>query len=69
METFTALKKFVDSTGSHPILCSMMMDEIAIRKQVLWDGKKYVGYIDHGVPVEDFASLPVAKEALVIMMA
>ena len=67
-EMFTALKQFVDSRGGHPILCSMMMDEIAIRKQVLWDGKKYVGYIDHGVPVEDFASLPEAKEALVMMI-
>ena len=67
-ETFTALQQFVDSRGGQPILCSMMMDEIAIRKQVLWDGKKYVGYIDHGVPVEDSSSLPVAKEALVMMI-
>ena len=58
----------VTNREGKPVLCSMMMDEIAIRKQLDWDGTKFVGYVDLGVPVEDGSSLPVAKEALVFML-
>jgi len=46
----------------------MMMDEVAIRRQVEWDGKQYTGYVDLGVGIEDSSSMPVAKEALVLMI-
>ena len=46
----------------------MMINEIAIKKQLDLDGTKFVGYVDLGVPVEDGSSLPVAKEALVFML-
>lgn len=47
--------------------CALVVDEIAIRRQVEWDGKEYVGYVDVGTGVAD-DELPVAKEALVYML-
>ena len=43
------------------------MDEIAIKQQIDWDGKKYHGCIDMGTELDD-DRLPLAKEALVFMM-
>lgn len=43
-----------------------MMDEMAIKKHISWDGKKYRGYVDLGNDVDD-DSLSVAKDALVFM--
>ena len=50
------------------MLCSLMMDEVAIRKQIDYDGKRYVGYVDMDVPIDDHAGLHVAREALVFMI-
>jgi hypothetical protein len=50
-----------------PLICSLMMDEVAIRQQLEWDGKKFCGYIDMGTGTDD-DSLPIAKEALVFMV-
>jgi len=58
----------VANRGGKQLLCSMMMDEVAIRRQVEWDGKQYTGYVDLGVGIEDSSSMPVAKEALVLMI-
>ena len=45
-----------------------MIDEMAIRKDVSWDGKKFRGYVDLGNAVKDDASAPIAKDALVFMV-
>ena len=50
------------------VLCSLMLDEMAIKKHVSWDGKTYRGYVDLGNGVEDDDSSPVAKDALVLMV-
>ena len=50
------------------MLCYFMMDEMAIRRQIDWDGKRFVGYLDMGVPVEDNTGLPVVHEALVFLI-
>lgn len=55
------------SSRSSPLICSLMMDEVAIRQQLEWDGDKYCGYIDMGTNTDD-DSLPMAKEALVFMV-
>ena len=34
--------------NGNEILCSLMLDEISIKKHVPWDGHKYQGYIDLG---------------------
>eukprot|EP00112_Aurelia_sp_Birch-Aquarium-sp1_P019768 Seg4956.1 transcript_id=Seg4956.1/GoldUCD/mRNA.D3Y31 product="DNA transposase THAP9" protein_id=Seg4956.1/GoldUCD/D3Y31 len=50
------------------VLCSLMLDEMAIKKHVSWDGKRFRGYVDLGNGVEDDDSSPVAKDALVLMV-
>ena len=49
------------------VICSLMLDEMAIRKHVSWDGKKFRGYVDVGNAAEENDSSPVAKDALVLM--
>ena len=44
-----------------------MMDEMAIRQQLEWDGNKFRGYIDMGTCLDD-DSMPLAKEALTFMV-
>jgi len=48
------------------VICSLMFDEMAIRKHVEWDGKTFVGYADVGSGIDN-DSVPIASEALVIM--
>jgi hypothetical protein len=43
-----------------------MLDEMALRKHVDWDGEKFRGYLDIGTGVVD-DYLPEAKYALVFM--
>lgn len=66
---FSAIKLRADmaaKTGK-PLLCSLVMDEMVLRQQVEWDGMMYHGYIDMGTEMDD-DSLPIAKEALVLMV-
>lgn len=49
------------------MICSLMLDKMAIRKHVSWDGKKFRGYVDVGNGSEENDSSPVAKDALVLM--
>lgn len=49
------------------VLCNIVVDEISIREQVEWDGKKFHGYIDIGSKLNS-DMVPKAKEALVIML-
>ena len=48
-------------------VCSLMIDEMAIKWHVYLDGKRYCGYVDIGNDIVD-DSTPVAKEALVFMV-
>jgi len=68
-ETFKALSVRVDAARQQgtEIICSLMFDEIAIKKHIQWDGKKFRGYVDVGSSIED-DSTPVATEALVLML-
>jgi len=63
-EALEAVTKRSESLGA--VLCAVVVDEMAIRRQVEWDGNSYVGFVDIGADVDD-DSLPVAKEALVFM--
>jgi len=47
-------------------MCSMI-DEVAIRQHVEWDGQKFQGYIDMGTGLHD-DGMPIAKEALTFMV-
>ena len=64
-QALRALQAHSDALG-HRLRCALVMDEMAIRRQVEWDGKSYVGFIDMGTNVDDDC-LPVAKEALVFL--
>ena len=68
-EAFTALQCKVKEAQATKmeIPCALMLDEMAIRKHVSWDGKKVRGYVDIGTEISD-DSTPVATEALVLMV-
>ena len=48
------------------VVCALMLDEMAIRKHVEWDGKRFRGFVDLGTGIND-DSLPPATDALVYM--
>ena len=50
------------------VICSLMLDEMNIKKHVSWDGKRFRGYVDIGNDTEDDDSTPVAKDALAFMV-
>jgi len=51
-EAFEALKYQVKKSDN-PILCNIVIDEIAIRQQVTYDGQRYYGLIDFGIDHND----------------
>lgn len=65
--SFQALSQRVKSNGKN-VVASLMLDEMAIRKHVSWDGKKFRGYVDLGNDAKDDDSAPIAKDALVLMV-
>jgi len=69
-EVFHALKCKVEHS-EEPILCNLVVDEIAIREEIVYDGKRYCGYVNlgiHGVRTEDSDHPPKANQALVFMI-
>eukprot|EP00794_Sanderia_malayensis_P012242 gene12242-13503_t len=66
---FTALSQKVEegARNGRKVVCSLMLDEMAIRKHISWDGERYRGYVDIGDGNDD-DSLPVAKDVLVFMV-
>ncbi len=66
---FNALKVKVQEANKigKEVVCSLMIDEMAIKKNISWDGKKYYGYVDLGNGVVD-DTLPAAKDTLVFMV-
>lgn len=60
-------KSVAASANGKQLLCSSVIDEVAIRQHVEWDGKKYHGYIDMGTQL-DSDTLPIAKNALTCMV-
>ena len=68
-EGFAALEaeaKIAKQKG-HGLVCCLMLNETAIKKQVQWDGKKFHGYVDVGIECNDDSN-PIATEALVFMV-
>ena len=60
------LKEEEAKENGKEVLCSLMLDEMSIKKHVSWDGHKYQGYVDLGNGADD--SLPMANDALVFMV-
>lgn len=55
--SFTALRGIYESQNNANVY-SLIMDEIAIRQHVEWDGKKYHGFIDMGTQMMTVCQLP-----------
>ena len=64
---FTALKRKVEG-NTNKMVCALMLDEMAIKKHISWDGKKFRGYVNLGTDVETDDCTPPAKDALVFMV-
>lgn len=68
-EAITALKVKQDeaSLKGKTLFCNLVLDEMAIRRQIEWTGTKFCGYVDIGTEL-DSDKLPEAREALVFML-
>ena len=66
--TFLALAAKVSASrqSGERVICSLMLDEMAIKKHFEWNGKEFKGFVDIGNGVKD-DSLPAASNALVFM--
>ena len=69
-EQLTALKAQVlaGKEKGRKVVCSLMLDEMSIRKHARYDGTKVLGYVDLGAGITD-NSPPVATKALDVYMA
>lgn len=65
-EAIASVKRKLEESN-HPMLFTLMLDEMALKKQVQWDGKQHVGFVNLGANVDD-DSLPVATNALVYLL-
>ncbi|RVE40704.1 hypothetical protein evm_014645 [Chilo suppressalis] len=66
-ESLEAIKLKADNT-KYRLICNLVMDEMAIRQRVEWDGKEMHGYVDICKSGTESDSLPIAKEALVFLL-
>lgn len=65
VESFSFLEKLVKSVGN--LHCALIVDDMAIRKQIELVGNKVVGYVDLGTGMQD-DSIPEARNACVYML-
>lgn len=65
-ESFRALKDKAASS-EHKIHCALIVDEMSLRQQSLWDGKKNCGYVDMGTGTTDECKT-LASEAYVFLL-
>lgn len=56
------------SASTGPIFGTLIFDEMAIKKEIAWDGKKVTGYVDFGEDAMGNDDSMVAKEVLVFMV-
>ncbi|VEN56482.1 unnamed protein product [Callosobruchus maculatus] len=61
------LKIKVQESPEKKILCNLVFDEMSIRKQIEWDGRKFHGYVDLGTNINSDLLLE-AKEVLCFML-
>lgn len=50
-----------------PVVCSLMLDEMALKQHIKFDGQKYYGGIDLGTGIES-NNLEKAKKCLVLIV-
>ena len=64
--TATKAKVLAAKRDGQEVVCALMLDEMAIRKQMKWDGKQFRRFVDLGTGIND-DSAPEAIDALVFM--
>lgn len=64
-ESFAILKKKYLATKTK-IICALVVDEMAIRQQSIWNGKKTEGLVDYGVGSAE--NDKIASQAFVMML-
>lgn len=57
----------VSKNSPSPIYCALLMDEIAIRKHIEWDGYTFHGYINFGSEIQN-ETVDEATECFVLMV-
>lgn len=50
------------------LVCGLIMDEMAIREHLQWNGKRHQGYITVGADIDSYDNLPKAKDVLVFLL-
>lgn len=64
-EAFITIKSKAEHST---VLCNIVVDEMSIRENIEWDGKKMYGFVDLGTDISiESDDLPHAKNALVFM--
>lgn len=66
-EAFEMIQTRVRYSKKKEILCSLVFDEMAIRKYVEWDGHRYYGLVDLGTGISD-ESMGLASQVLTFML-
>lgn len=61
------IREKATTSPSGRLLCTLVVDDMSIRKEISHDGRNVRGYIDFGTTVED-DSLPVARNVLVFVV-
>lgn len=65
-ESFKTLEKHVQYSEK-TVLCSLIIDEMSIRKHLEWDGTTFHGYVNCGVNINDDNN-ELAKEVFVLLV-
>lgn len=71
-ESLERLKKIISEMNGKPLVCSLIFDEMYIRKQVFWNNasKSYEGFVNYGLdPGDENSELPKATQAIVFMLS
>lgn len=63
-EALNVIRLKVAESGQK-LVCSLVFDEMSIRQQVEWDGKRFYGYVDFGKGID---TTEQAKQVLVFML-
>lgn len=66
-EALNAIKAYCNANDG-PVVTSLMIDGMSIKKDVKWDGTKHVGFVNFGFVNYDDDRVPYAQEALAFML-
>ena len=65
-EAIMSVKRKIEES-EFPLVFTLMLDEMSMKKQVEWDGKQYVGFVNLGANLDD-DNIPPATNALVFLL-